>query len=86
MFIIPWSSGRLLVWDATCSATFAYSNLSAAVTMAGAVALQAEKLKNKKCSHLISVTLDDNSHQHLLQKISVAVQPEGSFGGGIQDG
>ena len=45
MSTIPWPSGRLLVWDATCSDTFAYSNLSAAVTEASAVALQAEKLK-----------------------------------------
>ena len=54
MSIISWSCGRLLVWDATCSDTFAYSNLSAAVTEAGAVALQAEKLKNNKYSHLDS--------------------------------
>ena len=107
MSIIPWSSGRLLVWDATCSDTFAYFNLSAAVIEAGAVALQTEKLKNNKYSHLDSaykfvpvavetcgffgpqtkafflkeldhclrsVTLDENSYQYLLQKISVAVQ------------
>ena len=51
---IPWSSGRLLVWDATCSDTFAYSNLYAAVTKAGAVALLEERLKNKKYPHLDS--------------------------------
>ena len=50
MSIISRSSERLLVWDATCSDTFAYSNLSAAVTEAGAVALQTEKLKNNKYS------------------------------------
>ena len=54
MSTIPWSSGGLLVCDATCSDTFAYSNLSAAVTEAGLITLQAEKLKNIKYSHLDS--------------------------------
>ncbi len=30
MSILPWSSGQLLVWDATCSDIFAASNLWAA--------------------------------------------------------
>ena len=88
--IIPWFSGRLLVWDATCSDTLAYSNLPAAVTEAGAVTLQAEKFffffkvffffgpqtkALKLGQHLKSLTLDENSHQYLLQKKnSVAVQ------------
>ena len=54
MSIIPWSSGMLLVWDANCSDTLAYSNLPAAVTEAGAITLQAERLKNNKYSHLDS--------------------------------
>ena len=37
MSIIPWSSGRLLVWDATCCDTFAASNIPTAVTEPGAV-------------------------------------------------
>lgn len=34
MTIIPWSCGRLLVWDATCCDTLAPSNIHAAMTMA----------------------------------------------------
>ena len=70
MSIIPWSSGRLLVWDATCTDTFAYSSLSAYVIEAGAVALQAEKLKNTKYFHLDSTYIF----------IPVAVETCGSFG------
>ena len=38
--MVPWTSGKLLVWDATCSDTYAPSNINdgVAVTGAGAVA------------------------------------------------
>ena len=45
MTLIPWSSGRFLVWDATCMDTFAPSNLPVAVTRTGAVAERAEGIK-----------------------------------------
>ena len=49
--ILPWKSGKMLVWDATCPDTYAPSHLSAAATEAGAVAVQAEQLKNAKYAH-----------------------------------
>ena len=52
MTIIPWSSGRLLVWDAMCCDTFAISHVRAAVCEAGAVAAKAEENKRDKYSHL----------------------------------
>ena len=40
----PWSSGKLLVWDATCPDTFARSHrMSLAVLAAGKVAAKAEE-------------------------------------------
>ena len=70
MSIIPWTSGRLLVWDATCSDTFAASNIHAAVTEAGAVAAQAELNKISKYSHLDSTYLF----------VPVAIETCGPFG------
>ena len=45
--IMPWKSGRVLVWDATCPDTFAPSHLQLAIREAGAVADQAERKKDK---------------------------------------
>ena len=45
--LVPWKSGRLLVWDATCPDTFAPSHLPSATREAGAVAAQAEQSKQK---------------------------------------
>ena len=70
MSIIPWTSGRLLVWDATCSDTFAASNIHAAVTEVGAVAAQAEMNKISKYSHL------DSSYLF----VPVAIEMCGPFG------
>lgn len=58
MSIIPWSSGRLLVWDTTCCDMLAPSNLLASVTEAGAAAAQTERKKTTKYSHL-----DSSSYQ-----------------------
>ena len=49
-----WSSGKLLVWDATCPDTFAQSHRSLAVLVAGKVAAKAEEHKERKYSDLIS--------------------------------
>ena len=43
--LVPWKSGRLLVWDATCPDTFAPSHLPSATREAGAVAALAEQSK-----------------------------------------
>ena len=43
--IVPWSNGRLLVWASTCSDTLANSNVSTAVTGAGAVAERSGQIK-----------------------------------------
>ena len=50
--LVPWRRGRLLVWDATCSNTFAPSHLSRATSEAGAVAALAERSKHEKYLNL----------------------------------
>ena len=52
--IIPWSSGKPLVWDATCPDTFACSYLGLSAQSAGEVASRAEALKLEKYSNLAS--------------------------------
>ena len=51
--ILPWKFGKMLVWDATCPDTYAPSHISDATREAGAVAAQAERLKNAKYTHLV---------------------------------
>ena len=68
--LVPWERGRLLVWDATCSDTYAPSYITSAASEAGAVASQAEERKITKYSHL------DAS----LLFIPVAVETAGVFG------
>ena len=52
MSLVPWSMGRLLVWDATCPDTFAISYRGLATSGAGSVAASAERKKDGKYSHL----------------------------------
>ena len=52
MTLVPWISGRPLVWDATCSDTFAVSYRSQATSGAGCVAALAEVGKEAKYSYL----------------------------------
>ena len=52
--IVPWKCGQLLVWDATCSDTFAPSYSTIAAHQVGAVAQQAEDRKMQKYKHLDS--------------------------------
>ena len=54
--IAPWSSGKPLVWDATCLDTFAqsHSHMSLAVHSAGGIAAKAEDLKRVKYADLFS--------------------------------
>ena len=49
---VPWRSGRLLVWDATCPDTFAASYSSLATSEAGRVAALAEDRKAQMYAHL----------------------------------
>ena len=50
--MVPWKSGKLLVWDATCPDTFAPSYSTLASSEAGLVAAQAEERKQVKYLHL----------------------------------
>ena len=43
MTLVPWSSGRHLVWDATCPDTFATSHRAQVTRDAGCVATSAEE-------------------------------------------
>ena len=52
MSIVPWRSGWLLVWDATCPDTFAASYRILATSEAGRVAAVAEDRKAQKYAHL----------------------------------
>ena len=68
--VVPWERGKLLVWDATCSDTFAPSYSSNAASEVGAVAAMAEERKKAKYEHL------DASHSF----VPVAVETAGVFG------
>ena len=52
VFVVPWKSGKLLVWNATSSDTFAASYSTLASTEAGMVTAQAEERKRTKYCHL----------------------------------
>ena len=68
--LVPWRSGRLLVWDATCPDTFAPSHQPSATREAGAVAALAERNKEEKYAAL-------NQH-HIFTP--VAIETAGPFG------
>ena len=104
--LVPWKRGKLLVWDATCSDTFAPSYVEDAARGPWIVAAAAESRKKTKYSNLLSshvftpvaietsgvfgpeteafikelgrrlrqVTGDERSHQHLVQRLSIALQ------------
>ena len=50
--VTPWNCGHVLVWNATCTDTYAPSHVALAAREAGAVAEQAEKRKTEKYGHL----------------------------------
>ena len=68
--MVPWSGGKVLVWDATCPDTLAPSYSSLATREAGVVAEEAERRKKVKYSHLESSYCS----------IPVAVETLGVFG------
>ena len=70
MSLAPWSSGKLLVWDATCSDTFAPSHRSQAAHAPGEVAARAEERKEAKYISLPA------GHQF----VPVAVETMGAMG------
>ena len=65
--IIPWKSGRLMVWDAICPDSFAPSYVASGTSAAGAVA---EDRKRTKYSYL------DPGHTF----IPIAIETSGAFG------
>ena len=62
MILVPWRSGRHpLVWDATCTDTFAVSYRGQATTAVGCVAAHAEEKTCEKHSHLV--------HNYIFQPV-----------------
>ena len=68
--LVPWRSGRLLVWDTTCPDTFAPSHLPSATREAGAVTALAERSKQEKYTAL---------NQHHIFTL-VTIETSGLFG------
>ena len=68
--IAPWKSGRVLVWDVSCTDTFTSSHLAQGVTEARAVAGQAEMRKRSKYEIIA------RTHHFVL----VVVETSGAFG------
>ena len=68
-------SGKLLVWDVTCTDTFAPLYTSIASSKPGAVAAQAEERKCSKYSHL--------SSNHIFTPVSI--ETSGSLGPKTRD-
>ena len=68
--VVPWRSGKCLVWDVTCVDTFAPSYRSLAVQGTGTVATRAESLKEEKYFDLL----------HTHEFAPIAVEISGVFG------
>ena len=66
--MVPWRSGKFLVWDAMCVATFAPSYRSLAAQAAGAVVAKAESLK--KYSDLF----------HMHEFVAITMESSGVLG------
>lgn len=71
MTLIPWSKGRTLIWDATCTDTLAPSNIRFSSRQAGRAADDKARRKTKKYESLI------NQNYHF---IPFAVETMGSWG------
>ena len=70
MSLIPWKSGKPLVWDATCPDSLAPSHLNSSSAGPGRVAAEAERLKAQKYRYL-------NPHYNF---VPVAIETLGTFG------
>ena len=68
--VVPWRSGKFLVWDTTCVDTNAPSNSNLAVPAAGTVAVRAESPKEEKYADLL----------HTHEFVPIAVGSSGVFG------
>ena len=75
MSMVPWSQGKFLVWDATCTDTLCVSNLHRSISEPGNAAAHAEALKTSKYAQLGSS----------YQFIPIAVETLGPFGPQTQD-
>ena len=73
--VTPWEKGRILIWDATCTDTFAPSYVDSAARDAGSVALQAEVRKKHKYVELSAI------HNFT----PVAIETSGVFGPETRD-
>jgi hypothetical protein len=52
--LIPWSKGRCMVWDFTCTDTYAGSYINETSITPGSAAIKAEERKSKKYENLIN--------------------------------
>src|SRR5207245_10370436 len=68
--LIPWTSGRFVVWDFTCPDTLALSHISQTSTAAGSATGRAEERKRVKYSGL------DSSYEFK----PVAIETVGAWG------
>ena len=78
--VVPWKSGKLLVWDATCPDTFAPSYSSIATREAAAVAAMAEVRKAVKYVSLSSTYSAALTHSpqwllRLQESLGLRLQP-----------
>jgi len=70
MTLSPWARGKSLVWDFTCSDTFARSYVDQTAVIAGSAAATAELAKRRKYDFLLETFLF----------VPVAVETSGVFG------
>ena len=68
--IVPWKSGRVLVWDITCPDTLTPSYAALAMREAGVVAAEMERRKREKYAHL--------DPSHLI--VPIAMETLGAIG------
>ena len=73
--MVPWESGRCIVWDVTCVDTLAPTYRSDAVIAPGSVAARAERKKETKCNQLTN----------MYKFIPIAIETLGAMGPKTRD-